>query len=84
MNRDALLAAGRHGAFVADGFGALPDCALPPRQGERLAGQRLAVKNVFDIAGLRAGGGNPAWRDVQPVAAGTALAVRALLEEGAR
>jgi amidase len=84
MMKSDLLQAGLHGAFVADGFDALPAVALPPRTGDRLATLRLAVKDVFDIAGLRTGGGNPAWRDEQPVAARTALAVRVLLDEGAQ
>ncbi|HEY2024895.1 MAG TPA: amidase [Paraburkholderia sp.] len=83
MRKD-LLQPGLHRAFVADGFGALPPAALPPRTGERLGTLRLAVKDVFDIAGLRTGGGNPVWREQQPVAVRTALAVRALLEEGAQ
>jgi len=84
MKPDDLLQPGLHGAFVADGFGTLPDGALPPRTGAKLAGRRLAVKDVFDIAGLRTGGGNLAWREQQPVAGRTALPVRALLEEGAQ
>ncbi|SKC71961.1 amidase [Paraburkholderia hospita] len=82
--RNDLLQRGLHGAFVADGFDALPAAARPPRTGDKLAGLRLAVKDVFDIAGLRTGSGNLAWRDQQPVAARTALAVRGLLEEGAQ
>ncbi|SDV48846.1 amidase [Chitinasiproducens palmae] len=81
MNRAGLLAPGLHGAFVADGFGRAPDAALAA--GARLAGKRLAVKDVFDIAGLRTGSGNPTWRAQQPVAGRTALAVAALLAEGA-
>ncbi|MBB2931179.1 amidase [Paraburkholderia silvatlantica] len=84
MIRSDLLQPRLHGAFVADGFDALPAGALPARTGDKLAGKRLAVKDVFDIAGLRTGSGNPAWREAQPVAARTALAVRALLEEGAQ
>jgi len=84
MMKSDLLQPGLHGAFVADGFDALPAVARQPRTGDRLATLRLAVKDVFDIAGLRTGGGNPAWRDEQPVAARTALTVRALLEEGAQ
>ncbi|MCC8393801.1 amidase [Paraburkholderia sp. MMS20-SJTR3] len=84
MTQSDLLQAGLHGAFVADGFDSLPPGALPPRTGARLATLRVAVKDVFDIAGLRTGAGNPVWRDQQPVAARTALAVRALLEEGAQ
>ncbi|ASW01208.1 amidase [Paraburkholderia aromaticivorans] len=83
MTGNELLQPGLHGAFVADGFDALPAAALLPRTGTRLVGRSLAVKDVFDIAGLRTGSGNPAWRAGQPVAARTALAVRALLEEGA-
>ncbi|WP_250469810.1 amidase [Caballeronia sp. GAFFF2] len=84
MMQNNLVQPGLHGAFVADGFDALPAEAWPSRIGAKLAGQRLAVKDVFDIAGLRTGGGNPAWRAEQPVATRTALAVRALLEEGAQ
>ncbi|WP_250536378.1 amidase [Caballeronia sp. AZ10_KS36] len=84
MTKNDLLQAGLHGAFVADGFDSLPSAAQPSRTGERLATLRLAVKDVFDIAGLRTGSGNPVWRDQQPVAARTALAVRVLLEEGAQ
>jgi len=84
MMRNDLLQPGLHGAFVADGFDALPVAARPPRSGDKLAGLSLAVKDVFDIAGLRTGSGNLAWRDEQPVAVRTALAVRALLEEGAQ
>ncbi|GGD73818.1 amidase [Caballeronia grimmiae] len=84
MTRNVLLQEGLHGAFVADGFRALPPAALPPRTGDRLSTLRVAVKDVFDIGGLRTGGGNPVWRDQQPVAARTALAVRALLAEGAQ
>jgi amidase len=83
MTKNDLLQAGLHNAFVADGFDSLPAAARPPHTGERLATLRLAVKDVFDIEGLRTGGGNPVWRDQQSVAARTALAVRALLEEGA-
>jgi amidase len=84
MMQNDLLQAGLHGSFVADGFGSLPAAALPLRTGGKLVGERLAVKDVFDVAGLRTGSGNLAWRDEQPVATRTALAVRALLEEGAQ
>ncbi|CAB3738659.1 2-amino-5-chloromuconic acid deaminase [Paraburkholderia graminis C4D1M] len=84
MMQNDLLQAGLHGSFVADGFDSLPAAALPLRTGGKLVGERLAVKDVFDVAGLRTGSGNLAWRDEQPVATRTALAVRALLEEGAQ
>ncbi len=85
MNHDALLQPGLHGAFVRDGFGELPAALLPLVPAHTtLAAQRLAVKDVFDVAGLRTGGGNPTWAAQQPLAAATAPAVRLLLEHGAQ
>jgi amidase len=81
MTRAILLHAGLNGAFVADGFGAMPFPVTAKRNA--LAGKRLAVKDVFDIAGLRTGAGNPTWLDQQMPATQTALAVRVMLEEGA-
>jgi len=48
-----------------------------------LAGLRLAVKDIFDIAGEVTGCGNPDWRDSHPPAAATAAAVQRLLDAGA-
>ena len=48
-----------------------------------LAGQRLAVKDMFDIAGYVTGAGNPDWRASRPVAVRTAPAVQALCHAGA-
>ncbi|MER9681983.1 amidase [Mesorhizobium sp. M0184] len=49
-----------------------------------LAGLRLAVKDIFDVAGYRTGCGNPQkYRDASP-AMSTAPAVQALLDSGAR
>src|SRR5262245_58560153 len=89
---NTLLEPGLNGAFVRDGFGALPaevaaevaspitaDSVEPLTLRASLAGQRLAVKDVFDVKGLRAGGGNPAWAAEQPLATSTAFAVRTLL-----
>lgn len=81
MMRDDLLHPGLNGAFVADGFGSLPVSIA--QTGTKLAGKRLAVKDVFNVQGLRTGGGNPAWLAQQAPAAHTALPVRALLEQGA-
>lgn len=79
----SVLQPGLHGAFMADGFGQLPG----PRSFEKptglLAGLRLAVKDVFDVAGLRVGAGNPAWQAGAAVASGSAPAVRMLLDAGA-
>lgn len=77
----ALLRAGHHGAFVREGDGALPAATAGARGA--LAGLKLAVKDVFDIAGLRCGAGSPAWRDAQAPAARHALAVQRLLDAGA-
>jgi amidase len=82
MTRDDLLQPAMHGAFVRDGFGALPE--PPVARHATLAGRRLAVKDVFDVARLRTGGGNPAWAAEQRHAASTAVAVRLLLEHGAQ
>lgn len=48
-----------------------------------LAGRRLAVKDLFDVAGSITGFGNPDWARSHPAAAGTAPVVEALLEAGA-
>jgi amidase len=80
MMRDDLLHPGLNGAFVADGFGPLPSPVV--QTGTKLAGKRLAVKDVFDVEGLTTGGGNPAWLAEQTPATRTALPVRALLEQG--
>lgn len=77
----ALLRAGHHGAFVRDGDDALP--AAPAGAHGPLGGLRLAVKDVFDIAGLRCGAGSPVWRDAQAPALRHALAVQRLLDAGA-
>lgn len=69
------------GAFVKDGFGALP--FAPPRTADRLAGLTLAVKDVFSVQGLRTGAGNPEWWRAQAEAPCTARAVDALLRAGA-
>jgi amidase len=82
MTRDDLLQPGLNGAFVRDGFGALPAPVAPLYA--TLAGQRLAVKDVFDIERLTTGGGNPEWAALQPCATVTAPAVRLLLDHGAQ
>jgi Asp-tRNA(Asn)/Glu-tRNA(Gln) amidotransferase A subunit family amidase len=76
----ALLQPGLHGAFVAEGFGG--EIAVARTSG-RLEGLRLAVKDVFEVEGLRMGAGNPRWWAGQVPARSTALIVRRLLEAGA-
>lgn len=82
MKQSDLMQPGMNGAFVADGFGLLPLPVAP--SGQKLADKRLAVKDVFDVAGLRTGAGNPAWLAEQAIATRTALPVRMLLDEGAQ
>lgn len=49
-----------------------------------LAGLRLAVKDIYDMAGYRTGCGNPQrYRETSPASA-TARAIQALLDSGAR
>lgn len=48
-----------------------------------LAGETIAVKDLFDVEGFRVGAGNPSWLAEAPVADGTAPAVAALLAAGA-
>ncbi len=49
-----------------------------------LAGLSFAVKDLFDVAGLPTGAGNPDWLRTHPVPATSASAVERLLEAGAR
>jgi amidase len=85
MNDSTLVQPGLNGAFVRDGFGALPAAlaALAPTYAT-LAAHRIAVKDVFDVEGLRTGGGNPTWAAQQPLATVTAPCVRLLLDHGAQ
>ena len=48
-----------------------------------LAGLTVAVKDMYDIAGARTGGGNPDWLAAHPPAASHAAVIRRLLERGA-
>src|SRR6516164_3085623 len=48
-----------------------------------LAGLSAAVKDMYDIAGYRTGGGNPDWLAAQAPAASSAAAVARILEAGA-
>ncbi|MFT4286952.1 AtzH-like domain-containing protein [Nocardioides sp.] len=48
-----------------------------------LAGETVAVKDLYAVAGQRIGAGNPAWLDQAPPEPDHAWAVRALLDAGA-
>jgi amidase len=81
LKRHTLLQDGFSGAFVSDGFKSLP--YAPVVQSGLLDGLRLAVKDVFQVRGLRTGAGNPEWRKEQIESGYTAFAVDALLGAGA-
>src|SRR5262245_31419125 len=51
--------------------------------GGALAGLTAAVKDMYDIAGTRTGGGNPDWLAAHPPAASHAAVIHRLLERGA-
>ncbi len=61
----------------------LPTVNLPSGKGP-LTGETLAVKDIFDVAGLVTGGGNPQKSSESPAATRTAAAVQGLLDAGAR
>lgn len=48
-----------------------------------LAGVRLGVKDIYDVAGLRTSNGNRAWYGLYPEANETATAVQKLVDAGA-
>ena len=48
-----------------------------------LAGLTAAVKDMYDIAGYRTGGGSPEWLQAHPPAASNASAVQKILDAGA-
>jgi amidase len=68
----------RVGAFVPGPRTELPGAGEGP-----LAGLDFAVKDLFDVAGVVTGYGNPDWARTHPLAAATAPAVLALLQAGA-
>src|SRR5262249_35411235 len=49
----------------------------------RLSGMSVAVKDMYDIAGERTGGGNPDWLSNQKPATAHAMAISKLLGAGA-
>lgn len=54
-----------------------------PTVDKPLAGVRVGIKDIYDIAGLRTSNGNRAWYHFYPPANATALAVRRLIDAGA-
>jgi amidase len=72
---------------TADPLGALVPGWEPPAEAHTgdgaLAGLRVVVKDVIDIAGAITGGGNPDWAEAHDPATRSAPAVAALTEAGA-
>ena len=56
---------------------------LSARSDGPLAGLTFAVKDLFDVAGHRTGGGNPTWKETHAPASRSAMAVERLLDGGA-
>jgi len=54
-----------------------------PRKTGPLSGLSIAVKDLFDWAGVPTGAGNPAWLDSHPVPSADAAVLSALLDSGA-
>jgi amidase len=67
------------GAFIPG-----PRALIDAESEGALNGSRLAVKDLFDLAGIATTCGNPDWALTHPVPAATAPAVTALLRAGAR
>ncbi|KAH1299272.1 hypothetical protein KXX13_003424 [Aspergillus fumigatus] len=54
-----------------------------PSPNKPLAGLRLGIKDIFDLAGLRTGGGNRAFYNLYPPRNTTAPAIQRLIDAGA-
>lgn len=80
---------GLHSVLPAHLPGASLAVAVPSRlyfttsPQQPLAGVRLGVKDIYDIAGVKTGNGNRAWYNLYPPAKQTAPAVQRLVEAGA-
>ncbi|WP_353644801.1 amidase [Mesorhizobium sp. WSM2239] len=61
----------------------LPQVPVPHAKSGSLAGLRLAVKDIFDVAGYRTGCGNPQRHEEAAPAEKTASAVQVILDAGA-
>ena len=75
---DGVLAGESAGAFCRENH-----IALPGRSEGPLARLTFGAKDIFDIAGVRTGFGNPTWLETHDPAQTTAPAVQRLLDAGA-
>lgn len=55
----------------------------PPTEDKPLSGKRLGVKDIYDLKGVRTGGGNRAYRDLTEPALASAPALQKLIDMGA-
>ncbi len=78
MNRNEKTASARSGAFVPHDLAA----PIAGKPGGPLDGLTVAVKDMYDIAGERTGGGCPAWLATQAPAARHSTAVARVLDAG--
>ncbi|MEG9500321.1 MAG: amidase [Methylorubrum extorquens] len=63
----------------------VPDCTIPPADAPEglLQGLTFGLKDMFDLAGVLTGAGNPDWRRTHPAPSRTAPAAARLLDAGA-
>ncbi|MGY6706989.1 MAG: amidase [Rhizobiaceae bacterium] len=61
-----------------------PEIEVPHAESGPLSGLTLAVKDIYDVAGQKTGGGNPHKLAEAPIADRTAPALQKLLDAGAR
>jgi amidase len=73
LDKDTIGAFCRHTHVEADGA-----------RGGPLAGLTFAAKDIYDVAGVKTGFGNPDWLRTHETARATAPAVQMLLDAGAR
>lgn len=66
-------------AFMPHGF----DAEVEHASEGPLAGLTMAVKDMYDVAGLKSGFGNPAWLEAAEPARETNSAIQSLLDAGA-
>ncbi|KAH7113624.1 glutamyl-tRNA amidotransferase [Dactylonectria macrodidyma] len=80
---------GNHSVLPANVAGQSLAIAVPSRlyyertPDKPLAGVRLGVKDIYDVAGVKTGNGNRAWYSLYPRANVTATAVQRLIDAGA-
>ncbi|KAI9637823.1 amidase signature domain-containing protein [Dioszegia hungarica] len=80
---DGHEALGRVTTESGDPWVPVPSRLYTLYSGKPLAGQRLAVKDIYDVKGVQTAAGNRAFAEIYPVASVNAPAVQKLLDLGA-